>query len=202
VKFPWTQTEKSNRGLLFRGDTRSPAQIFLRGFSARDRSSTGPGYRYPHGDWAAPDVDPNSVVCITRDFNAAAIFPLSNPRAQSWIYVLDLPTHDVFNVQDFQYQAVVARRSQSAPNALWPMRGQERAVLSVSAPQIVCAVKIERTLNAMAQEVFRPLSLTMNPLYVRSSSTRRLVEGQMNAIVADQTYIRTPTRSDAVVAVR
>ncbi len=58
--------------VVFRGDSRPPDLIFRRGFRARQ--STGIRYRRK-----MQDIVPESAVCITRNFDAAGLFPLKDP---------------------------------------------------------------------------------------------------------------------------
>ena len=85
--------------LFFRSDTREPDKIFETGFQTR----LTPNVQIRTFPSGRIDVEPNSCVCITRDFAAAAIFPVANPATSSWVYIMDLPLASVANVHAEQY---------------------------------------------------------------------------------------------------
>jgi hypothetical protein len=190
--------------MFFRSDTRPPITRFFAGFRPRDGSSTGPTYRYPYGAEAAPDVEPTSTISVTRDFMAAARFPVQTATSGTWIYVLDLPVSQVFNVQDFQYRHVVdyQRVVSDGPadrNAYWAMHAQERAVQQIARTAIVGAVRIERRLGNNAQDEFRPVEVVMNPLYSGNATTRSMVRRTFRDMINNNTWLAVPTRSSGIV---
>jgi hypothetical protein len=191
--------------VFFRSDTRHPATRFVAGFRARDGSSTGPSYRYPYGAQAAPDVDPASTISVTRDFMAAARFPVLQTTSETWIYVLDLPVSQVFNVQDFQYRHVVdyqrvAGDGSADRDAYWAMYAQERAVQRIAGTAIVGAIRIQRRLGHTAQEEFRPVELVTNPLYPGNTTTRSMVRRMFRDMINDNAWLAVPTRSSGIVS--
>jgi hypothetical protein len=92
---------------------RTPDEIFANGLK-RGTRFRGPAYRYPLSQDAAPNVEPGSMVCITRDFIVAANFPLGNPNEEAWIYALDLDRRGIVNVQSVQYEHVSAATDERA----------------------------------------------------------------------------------------
>jgi hypothetical protein len=191
------------KNIFFRSDTRRPATRFLVGFRPRDGSSAGPTYRYPYGEEAAPDVEPPSTISVTRDFMAAALFPFQT-TSDTWIYVLDLPVSQIFNVQDFQYRHIVDYQrlvsgGSADRDAYWAMYAQERAVQRIAGTAIVCAIRIERRRGNNAQNEFRPVELAMNPLYAGGSTTRSMVRRMFRDMINDNAWLAVPTRSSGIV---
>lgn len=145
------------RGVFFRGDDRKVWRIFDEGFSARDdeklRSESVMRFGKDPRTGAektnvAPDVHPGKVVCVTRDFYAAAVFPTDLSLLTN-IFYLDLDTASLLNTQSYQWKYVQSIAHELATDAekraaLWPMYGQERAAMRVEPHQILCAIQIER----------------------------------------------------------
>ena len=59
--------------VCFRGDTRSPDVIYLKGFSKRDQSRE---IEYRGARFKAGDIDSDTGVCVSKLPEAAAMFPL------------------------------------------------------------------------------------------------------------------------------
>ncbi len=140
------------RGVFYRGDDRHPhdAAVFADGFMRRDKSAKQPITRFPLGFNKAPDIVTSTAVCVSKDFYAAALFPVDTDVYNSWIYVLDLDVAKMSNTQQVQYDYVMRMAGADqikAPDvgaALWPMFGQERSIPSVSPKDIVGAVNVYR----------------------------------------------------------
>lgn len=194
------------RGVFYRSDTRVPYgadQMFADGFSKRKPEKyTAPRLRYIAGVDAAPDIRPTSAVCVTRDFQAAPLFPVSDLKTDTWVYVLDLDVRDMFNTQQAQYEYVGSIGNLGVADALWPMFGQERAVNSVAAHDIVGAVYVQRRFNS--DDVFNggqflPLAYEANPGYTGPDGTASLAAGSIKKLVAEGEWLPMPTQSQGIV---
>jgi hypothetical protein len=85
------QLRSFSSGIFFRSDTRDPDQIFRDGF-ARDGDPQAPmQLRNRNPMYGDIDMEPRTAISVTRDFNAAAIFPVDTPNARSWVYVFQAP---------------------------------------------------------------------------------------------------------------
>src|SRR5262245_22828192 len=95
------------RGVFCRGDDRHPIKqnIFAEGFSKR-KPKKKREQRFPLGKEMAFDIKSSTAVCVTKDFYAAALFPVDTKVYNSWIYLLDLDVSQMFNAQQHQYDYV------------------------------------------------------------------------------------------------
>jgi len=194
------------RGIFYRSDTRDPdsgADLFTNGFDKRDANFAAPQLRDLSGvgPLIAPDVDPHSAVCFTRDFLAAPIFPVSDLNCPSWVYVLDLDVDDVLNTQATQFNLMQASGRNTGGNgagALWPMFGQERCCDAIANTDIVGALRVSRAfLGGFAQggsfvcSVYRA-----NPNYAggQAASVRAVMESYI-----DGSSHNTPTQAQGLV---
>lgn len=192
------------RGIFYRSDTRHPdvpGNIFKNGFVKRDGRWQSPRLIWRSRE-KAPDIVPSSGVCVTRHFEAAAIFPVTHLKADSWIYVLDLEVGEMLNTQQAQYDYVQKVGNLGSRHALWPMFGQERAVNRVNPQDIVGAVHVERSFNG--RDVFHggnflPKSYLRNSRYKGPAATAALAEKLIQPLVEAGQWIPMPTRAQGVV---
>jgi hypothetical protein len=174
--------------------------MFTNGFNKRDVNINNPVFRYIAGRQNAPDIVPKSAVCVTRHFEAAPLFPVSDLLTPSWVYVLDLDTADMTNTQQSQYVYVQQVGRLGVAGALWPMFGQERAVNSVAPGDIVGAVYVTRRFNG--NDVFNggsflPSNYQANPGYLGGNAA--LVANLINGLVAAGNWIDMPTQAQGIV---
>lgn len=142
-------------GVFYRSDTREPdgdpGKIFSNGFDKRDSKYSDPKLRWPMGKGVSPDIVPQSAVCFTRHFEASPIFPVGDLKTDSWVYVMELDTKDIFNSQCKQWEDVRdklgGKSDDEALAILWPMFGQERAMNSIPGDSIIGAVRVSRKFN-------------------------------------------------------
>lgn len=154
-----------SRGIFFRGDSRKYTRVFDVGFQSDTNNTFGqPLMRFPEvpvmangaivgstvNRDVAPDVHPGKVVCFTKDFFAASLFPLDG-STRTYIYAMDLDTRYILNTQQCQLEYVqsIAHRltAPGVAEALWPMFGQERAIPNVNPNEIICSVEVTRRQN-------------------------------------------------------
>lgn len=196
------------RGMYYRSDTRvpyDPDQMFANGFSKRKPLKyDAPKLRYIAGPDAAPDIRPTSAVCVSRDFHAAPLFPVSDLKTDTWVYVLDLDVADMTNTQQSQYEYVSSISKLGVAEALWPMFGQERAVNSVTPGDIVGAVYVQRKFNAddvFNGGTFLPLAYEPNPSYAGPDGTATQAADLIKRLVADSKWLPMPTQSQGIVKI-
>jgi len=147
------------RGIFYRSDTRhpieEPAAIFANGFTKQNENEQDPVIRFfenENGEEIAPDIHPHSAVCFTKDFYAAAIFPVNDLATDTWVYILDLDASNgqIYNSQQVQWEYVIGKKLlkdkafDKASEILWTMFGQERAANQVAAGDIVGALRVEQ----------------------------------------------------------
>jgi hypothetical protein len=196
------------RGIFFRGDTRhpteAPGKLFKRGFKKRDPTAAKPELYYFPSRQKAPDLVAESAVCVSRDFFASASFPVDDLQTDSWIYVLDLDTTNMFNKMQYQYEYVVSHAIDSNADALWPMFGQERAVDAVAPEEIVAAILVNRKFNGnhvFTGGMFRPREYRANSHSGGPRSTASLVAGQFQGMIGtgEDKWITMPMKSSGIV---
>jgi hypothetical protein len=208
------------RGVFYRGDDRHPVDddIFEEGFgkqnihSAQVGPKTSPELRYPRGALNAPDIVTSTAVCVTKDFFAAALFPVDTSILMSWIYLLDLDVSKMYNTQQRQYNYVrdlVKQNTISGPgvaDALWPMFGQERAVDEVEPDDIIGAVRIFRGFNGNSVlqggqfSVFPP-GYVANPDYTRSEATSNQAAKAISTFGGIGNWLKMPTQAQGLAPI-
>lgn len=191
------------RGIFYRSDTRepnNPDNMFANGFHKRDPNFANPGLRFPMGPNQAPDVVPESAVCVTRHFEAAPLFPVSDLLTPTWVYVLDLDTDSMMNTQQSQYNYVSMVGQLGVLQSLWPMFGQERAVNSVAPVDIIGAVRVFRHFNGddvFNGGTFLPTAYIANPGYLGVHAA--VVANLVTALVNQGAPIPMPTQAQGIV---
>jgi hypothetical protein len=131
--------------VCFRGDSRSPAEIYPKGFETRNK---GAGIQpadiiYRPGKNQAGDIDPDTAVCVSRLLEAAAMFPLRMGPDQPKIFTAYL--YCVF-IDTKQCQGFLNTHAQQAVDSMaigektfkpkdvtpatvmWPLFAHEQAV--------------------------------------------------------------------------
>lgn len=213
-----------SRGIFYRGDDRRPRGIHSDGFGVlrlpMASSSSGSEPPLPHSglfqfpddnEDIAPDVAPGKVVCVTRDFFAAAIFPV-DMSTETYIYALDLDTKYLLNTQAAQYRYVqsIAKRltPEGTKTALWPMFGQERAATEVAASDIVGSLKVERKWfspdNPFAGGSFRatePFFPNEDYQGSRGDAVRAAIEETMRKAAKPDGWVPIPTKAQGIARV-
>jgi len=196
------------RGIFYRSDTRSPdtnENLFRHGFTKRDVTQLNPKLRNmgttATGVQKAPDVDPHSAVCFTKDFFAAPIFPVGDLNVPSWVYVLDVDVANVMNTQKTQFELINnlgVNRHATGQAALWPMFGQERCVNSIANTDIVSAVRVARMFAGTFSQggsficsVYKP-----NPNYTGAEAAS--VQAAIAHFIDGRTH-ETPTQAQGLV---
>lgn len=193
------------KGVFYRSDTRDPQgtdQLFANGFSKRNSKYTAPILRLVAGPKKAPDIIPESAVCVTRYFEAAPLFPVGDLKTDSWVYVLDLDTDTMTNTQQSQWSYVQLVDQGGVASALWPMFGQERAVDSIAAGDIVGAVYVSRKFNSdnvFNGGSFLPTKYLANPGYTGPGTTAKLAADLIGPLVKDKKWIDMPTQAQGIV---
>ncbi len=205
-------------GVFYRSDTRPPLktestdpgekwEIFNQGFDKRDPDKyLSPQLRLIAGPDSAPDVVPASAVCFTRDFQSAPLFPVSDLTTDSWVYVLEVDAALVYNTQCKQWDYVKDDLSGltqlQATAKLWPMFGQERAMDSVPAKNIVSAVKVERVFNqnnVFNGGRFKCLKYLSNPNFSGTDKVSTTASQMIGAFIRDKEYLPMPTKASGIV---
>lgn len=197
------------RGVFYRSDTRTPDIIFPSGFQKRDASFLDPQVRFfqDSGDATtialAPDIEPQSAVCFTRHFEAAAIFPIDGDVTESWIYVLNLQVKNIMNTQATQYAFVSDRKGLGVSGNLWPMFGQERCANSIAAGDIVGAVRFTRRMNNKGDffngGTFSTKEYRENPQYSGDQVTADLAKKLITPLVQTGGDLPIPTQAQGIV---
>lgn len=192
------------RGVFYRSDTRDPNtdHMFANGFYKRDVNINDPVFRFPAGRQNAPDIVPESAVCVTRHFEAAPLFPVGDLQTDSWVYVLDLDTADMTNTQQSQYAHVSSVGQTGNAGALWPMFGQERAVNSIDPNDIIGAVLVNRRFNG--NDVFnggdfRPRQYLVNNGYTGPANTAALATNLITPLIQANAWLPMPSMAQGVV---
>lgn len=187
-------------GAFYRSDLRAPDDIFVNGFQKRNTSYASAHVRYLGGPDMAPDITPQSAVCFSRHFEAAALFPVSNLTSDSHIYAFAIDVMTVFNTQSTQWNHAVSRNFSEPSANLWPMFGQERAANSIPADKIIGAVHIKRIPNGtkwIHGMNFIPYKVSMNSRFKGSLDfVNNFIELTGEIL---NTTIRCPTMSDGYV---
>jgi hypothetical protein len=182
----------------------APGKLFKRGFKKRDPTAPKPELYYFPNKQKAPDLVAESAVCVSRDFFASAIFPVEDLQTDSWIYIFDIDTTNMFNTMHYQYEYVVSHAIDSNSDALWPMFGQERAVDAIQPEDVVAAIHINRKFHGKSVfggGHFRPRQYLANALYGGPSTTATLVADQFKSLIGDgeDKWIVMPMKSSGIV---
>ena len=205
-------------GVFYRSDTRPPLksewlnsgetwEMFVDGFDKRSPSTyTNPNLRWVAGIQNAPDVTPESAVCFTRDFQAAPLFPVGDLVTDSWVYVFEVDATQIFNTQCKQWDYVKndlgGLSGKQALTKLWPMFGQERALNSVSANQVVGAVKVSRKFNSndvFNGGTFKCLKYVANPGFTGTSKVASMASDMIGKLVNAGKALPMPTCASGIV---
>lgn len=205
-------------GVFYRSDTRPPLksewtasddqwEMFNDGFDKRKPFKyTNPKLRWVAGTDNAPDVKPESAVCFTRDFQSAPLFPVSDLATDSWVYVLEVDATQIFNTQckqwDYVKDDLKGLTQSEATTKLWPMFGQERALNSIAAKNIVGAVKVKRKFNqdnVFNGGRFKCLKYLSNPNFTGNSKTASLAAELIGKFVSSGEYLPMPTCASGIV---
>ena len=181
--------------ICFRGDGRPPSVIFANGFSKREADAeatyignkvgkfadNNPTIANIDGVTKTGDIESKTAVCVSPNFNAAALFPLPDDRwddnitfENSYIYVLYLDSGYNTNLRqaiDFldgltQLRTIEASETAFTTNAAkleahrnrvraigQVLYGQEMAADSVKQQHIFAAIEVQRTWNSVKRVV-------------------------------------------------
>jgi hypothetical protein len=160
--------------VMFRGDDRHPVEggIFASGFTKWDPLRPAPFYRRRTDLPVAGDLDPESGVCVSARFEAAAMFPLKrdagSARLISFIYVVLVDFETLLNTHGLQVRDALGERARrrvggrvttqwrnegAGYNAahtpglspMWPLFAHELAADSIPAGQVISAIRCTRT---------------------------------------------------------
>ena len=204
-------------GVFFRSDTRPPLnslveswrqstewEMFKVGFDVRDPKMKAYKHRFNNGKKQTFDLDPYSAVCVSRHFEASALFPIDNPNCDSFIYVvqLDADKSKMYNTQEKQWDYAKGlgfnqNQSQIQNNVLWPMFGQERGVRRIEPGEIIGAIDIERETDPFTNWTgkFKCRAYFENTDYSGTADAAKSAKELISPIVKKSAWIKTPTKA-------
>lgn len=141
--------------LAFRGDNRSPKEIFEFGlqrkgstwehYNVNKKAIEEPTFRFFQNTWRgkekAEDIIPTSAVCVTKNFDLAPLFPLENPQNENappppltWIYIVKV---------DQGFLTYELQRKLNSSLAFC----EEIATRDIPSGDVICAIQCERFIN-------------------------------------------------------
>lgn len=134
----------------WRGDSRSPDQIFANGFAARGTNPASPSIIYRTKD---QDIAHYSAVCLTGSLRCAALFPLlvpntTPPAADIWLYAIRLrgPWCPTYVLQQTMASRVGTSWAEYVTRAKNNLYGREAALPGpVSGQDVLAAIQVRRT---------------------------------------------------------
>jgi hypothetical protein len=177
--------------------------MFTNGFDKRDINYPAPQLRLIAGPTNAPDIIPSSAVCVTRYFEAAALFPVADLLTNSWVYILDLDTSVMTNTQLLQWNYVQGVGQGGNAQALWPMFGQERAVDTIAPTDVIGAVQVTRRFNGTdvfsGGGRFLPMAYYANPAYAGPGTTATMAANLINPLITAAQWIDMPAQAQGIV---
>jgi hypothetical protein len=182
--------------VFYRADTRSPDEIFRDGFSPRDPASIAPKLRGGNGGMA-PDLEPASGVCMTSNWQSAAMFPVGKRNQNGYIYAVHFTEAELasarasgnfLDTEAEQMKHIVAAGVKTATydqalKQAWPLFGYESAITRIPSENIACAIPIARTAGKDRFQVNYTLGDRIeNPQFTQDPQARREVEAQLDMI--------------------
>jgi len=161
--------------LCFRGDSRSTAEVFEKGFGPRE--NLGIVYRTTQ-----QDIDPASAVCVSTSIDVAALFPFSDINAtpamiqagnmhapqQTTVYIVC--PKEIFNTEKLQRafanREIIDQGVAEQKAARLNLFAKERAAESIAAEEVIAAVQVVRQWAGPTFEdggIYTIIGCTINP---------------------------------------
>ena len=210
-------------GVFYRSDTRPPLkdidqdhrtvnnssdlakwEMFKVGFDVRDPKMQAFKHRFLTSKKKTFDLEPNSAVCVSRHFEASALFPVDSPNVSSFIYLvqLDADKSKMYNTQEKQwdYAKSLGLKQESykiRENVLWPMFGQERGVRRIEPGEIIGAVDVERETDYFTGWTgkFKCTHYYKNSGYSGTKDAAKSAEELVNKMIKEELWIKTPRKT-------
>lgn len=210
------------KGVFYRSDTRPPRndlvedwqkhtdgwEMFKVGFDARDPSMKITKRFFEDAPKKTFDIDPNSAVCVTRHFEAAALFPVKPNNCESFVYIVELEASKLYNTQEKQWDYAYNHqydpsypfkgfkyKSENAVTSthLWPMFGQERATQRIAPGEIAGCIYVDRNAgNGEFCDRFQCQKWIANPGFTGSEGVTKLIGELVAPLVQKKDWIKTP----------
>lgn len=218
-----------SKGVFYRSDTRPPRkdlveswrhdkdwELFKQGFDSRDPKMKIKQRFGDNNKKKTFDIDPNSAVCVTRHFEAAPLFPVSNKNCDSFVYIVELEASKLYNTQEKQWDYAInhlydninplygfkgMKESTVMNERLWPMFGQERATKKIEPGEIAGCILVERFNSINPNDFtdrFKCLEWIPNEDFTGSEAVTTIIDKLVVPLCKKQDEIKCPKQHQGV----